>query len=207
MPDDSLVVYSDYVCPFCFLGRASLKQYLADAADPPSVEWRFFDLRDHKRGPDGRIRQDVDDGKDAAYYERARQNVRRLSDEYGVEMTSELATDVDSWNAQQTALYVKKEYGESVFKDFHDAVFDALWVDGRDISAVEVLRELGEAVGVRSEEVTEAVEDEALSAELTARFKESKSAGVSAVPTFVYDGYVARGAVPPEHVRRLVDGG
>lgn len=206
MPDDPLVVYSDYVCPFCYLGRASMNQYLENADDPPDVEWRFFDLRGHKRGPNGEIRDDIDDGKDEAYYERARENVRRLQDEYGVEMTIDLATGVDSWDAQKAALFVKQEYGESVFKEFHDAVFDALWREGRDIGDPAELAQIGDAIGIEPEALVEAIGDPALEVELTERFSASKSAGVTGIPTFVYGDYVARGAVPPAQVRRLVEG-
>lgn len=206
MSDEPLVVYSDYVCPFCYLGRASMNQYLEDADDPPDVEWRFFDLRGHKRGSNGEIREDLDDGKDDAYYQRARENVQRLQEEYGVEMTVDLATGVDSFGAQQAALFVKKEYGEATFKEFHDAVFDALWQDGRDIGDPAVLAEIGESVGVESGALEAAVEDSSLEAELLERFSASKSAGVTGIPTFVYGDYVARGAVPPAQLRRLVEG-
>jgi len=30
--------------------------------------------------------------------------------------------------------------------------------------------------------------------------------GVTGVPTFAYDGHAARGAVPPAHLERLIDG-
>lgn len=206
MTDDSLVVYSDYVCPFCYLGRASLNEYLKTATDPPAVDWRFFDLRGHKRDGSGEIRDDVDDGKNEAYYERASQNVDRLQAEYDVEMAQQLATDIDSWNAQLAALRVRRDHGEEVFRAFHAAVFDALWEDGRDIGDPAVLVDIGEAVGVPSDEIRAALDDPELEAALEAKFAESQAAGVTGIPTFAYDGHVARGAVPPAQLRRLVEG-
>ncbi|MDX1747979.1 MAG: DsbA family protein, partial [Halobacteriales archaeon] len=97
--DPTLQVYSDYVCPFCYLGRASLSAYRAESEDPPEVDWRPFDLRSHKRGPDGTIRDDVDDGKDEDYFAQVRQNVDRLSEQYDVEIDLDFARTVDSWNA------------------------------------------------------------------------------------------------------------
>ena len=79
-----LTVYADYVCPFCFLGRQSLATYREQREDPLVVEWHPFDLRASQRTPDGDIDDSVETGKDEAYYEEARQNVRRLADEYGV---------------------------------------------------------------------------------------------------------------------------
>jgi predicted DsbA family dithiol-disulfide isomerase len=152
--DDAVVMYSDYVCPFCYLGKASLQQYRAEREESIDVEWHPFDLRGHKRDATGEIDESVEDGKDEAYFEQAKENVQRLQEEYDVEMDLDIATEIDSWNAQQASLYVRREHPEA-FDAFHDAVYDALWT--------------GE-------------------------------------PTFAYDGYAARGAVPPAQLQRLVEG-
>ena len=75
---ERITVYSDYVCPFCYLGRESLRQYQERREDPLEIEWHPFDLRAGKRNPDGSIDQSADDGKDEDYYEQAKENDRRL---------------------------------------------------------------------------------------------------------------------------------
>jgi len=202
--DDTLAVYSDFVCPFCYLGRAALREYLADADDPPTVEWRLFDLRGYKRDPEGGFR-DVDDGKDEDYFAEARENVARLREQYGVEMQSfDDVPEVDSWDAQQAA-YVQQAYPES-FDAFYHATMDAYWRDGRDIADPDVLAAVGEDVGVSGTEVRDAVTDERLAAELEDRFDRAQQQGISGIPTFVYGDHAARGAVPPAHLERLVEG-
>jgi predicted DsbA family dithiol-disulfide isomerase len=201
-----LAVYSDYVCPFCYLGKAAMEQYREQADDPPAVEWRFYDLRGYKRGPDGEVRNDVADGKDDDYFAQVRENVERLKDRYDVAMDLDFSLDVDSWNAQQAALYVRQSYGEETFLDFHDAVFEALWQEGRDIGDPDVLADLAERAGVSPDEVRDATEDETLEAELRDRFEQAQQAGVSGIPTFAYEGHAARGAIPPEQFERLVEG-
>ncbi len=129
---DRIEIYADYVCPFCYLGTRSLEQYREGRDEPLTVEWHPFDLRHGKRNPDGSIDQEVDDGKDEQYYEQARQNVRRLQEEYGVEMAHEMATDVDSFDAQVASWYVKEEHPEQ-WAAFDEAIYTALWQDERDI--------------------------------------------------------------------------
>ena len=203
--DEAVVMYSDYVCPFCYLGKASLEQYRDDREEPVEIEWHPFDLRGHKRDASGEIDENVADGKDDAYFEQAKQNVRRLQDEYDVEMSLDIATDIDSWNAQQVSLYVRREYPEK-FAAFHDAVYDALWKEGQDIGDPEVLSSVADEVGIALEGVREATEDPALESDLREYFESAQGAGVTGVPTFAYDGYAARGAVPPSQLRRLVEG-
>ncbi|MFB6185738.1 MAG: disulfide bond formation protein DsbA, partial [Halobacteriaceae archaeon] len=38
------------------------------------------------------------------------------------------------------------------------------------------------------------------------KFNQAQQAGITGVPTFVYDSYAARGAVPPEQLERLIEG-
>jgi predicted DsbA family dithiol-disulfide isomerase len=203
--ENTLTMYADYVCPFCYLGEASLEQYRESREEPLAVEWHPFDLRGGQRGPDGELDMTVDNGKDEDYYAQAKENVERLQEEYGVEMSLSIATDIDSKNAQQAALYVREADPET-FEAFHERVFDALWQDERDIGDPDVLADIATDFGIDAADLREAIEDDEREAALEERFAEAKGAGVTGVPTFAYEGYAARGAVPPAQLERLVEG-
>ena len=203
----TIVVYSDYVCPFCYLGRASLAQYQETREEALRIDWHPFDLRAEKRRPDGTIDHSVDDGKDDEYFEQARRNVRRLAEKYDVEMDLDLATDVDSLPAQVVSYRLQEERDYETGLAFDEAVFDALWRDGRDVDEADVLVDLAAEVGVDAEAVRAALDDEALREAVRERFAEARRDGVTGVPTFAYDGHAARGAVPPAQLERLVEGG
>jgi len=202
----TIVVYSDYVCPFCYLGRASLAQYQETREEALRIDWHPFDLRAEKRRPDGTIDHSVDDGKDDEYFEQARRNVRRLAEKYDVEMDLDLATDVDSLPAQVVSYRLQEERDYETWLAFDEAVFDALWRDGRDVDEADVLVDLAAEVGVDAEAVRAALDDEALREAVRERFAEARRDGVTGVPTFAYDGHAARGAVPPAQLERLVEG-
>jgi predicted DsbA family dithiol-disulfide isomerase len=202
---ETITVYSDYVCPFCYLGRESLAQYQETREEPLEIDWHPFDLRSQKRNPDGTIDHSVDDGKDDAYYEQAKENVRRLQEQYGVEMDLDVAMDIDSLPAQIASFAVAREHPQQ-WREFDEAIFDALWQDGRDIGDADVLADLAEEAGVDPEFVREAVDDESVRAAIFEEFEAARHQGITGVPTFAYDGYAARGAVPPEQLRRLVEG-
>ncbi|QDX39873.1 DsbA family protein [Salarchaeum sp. JOR-1] len=208
VPEDTLAVYSDFVCPFCYLGRASLQAYLDRSDDPPAVDWRFFDLRGYKRGPDGDIDDSVEDGKDEDYFANVKDNVERLKEEYGADEMLGLddVPDVDSWDAQQAALYVKQSYDDETFQEFYNALFDTHWVDGRPIDDPDVLADVAASVGVDGDEIRDAITDETLEAELEDRFEDATDVGITGIPTFVYGEHAARGSVPPEQLERLVSG-
>ena len=198
-------VYADYVCPFCYLGYASFDRFREGRDDPVEADWHPFDLRSGKRNEDGSIDHSVDDGKDEDYYEEARKNVRRLADEYDVELAQELRREVDSFDAQRVAWRARDDHPEA-FEAFHRSVFDALWEDGRDIGEREVLEDLAAEAGLPEGYVGEVLADESSEAALEDAFRAAQQRGVSGVPTFVSGEHAARGAVPPEQLRRLVEG-
>ncbi|MEF8821942.1 MAG: DsbA family protein [Halovenus sp.] len=202
---ESVLVYSDYVCPFCYLGYESFDQYRDQREEPIEIEWHPFDLRGGQRRPDGTIDHSVDNGKDDSYYEEARKNVERLADEYDAELAQSLRKDVDSYDAQRVALRVREEHPEA-FAEFHRSVFDALWEDGRDIGDADVLGELAAEAGLPDGFVEEALADESTARALEAAFDDARQQRITGVPTFVYGEHAARGAVPPEQLRRLVEG-
>ena len=206
IPSESLTVYSDYVCPFCYLGRESLARYQTERDEPLEIEWRPFDLRRGKRNPDGSIDHAVDDGKDDAYFEQARQSVRRLQEKYDLEMAQELAVEVDSYNAQLAAYYVDQHHPYETWLAFDEAILDALWEEGRDIGDADVLVDLAEEVGIDPDEILAALDDESLRETLEGEWSQAQQDGITGVPTFGYDGHAARGAVPPEQLQRLVEG-
>ncbi|WP_436927367.1 DsbA family oxidoreductase [Halosimplex amylolyticum] len=199
-------IYSDYVCPFCYLGRESLSQYQDERDEELAIDWRPFDLRAGKRNSDGSIDHSVDDGKDEEYFEQAKANVERLQEEYGVEMSLDLSRDVDSLPAQVASFYVKEHYPYEQWLAFDVAIFEALWQDERDIGDVDVLADLAGEADLDPEEIRAAVDDEEWRNEVERRFDEARQQGVTGVPTFIYGEHAARGAVPPEHIERLVEG-
>ena len=205
--DERITVYSDYVCPFCYLGRASLGEYRETREAKLEIDWRPFDLRAQKRGPDGKIDRSVDDGKDEDYFDQVRENVHRLREEYGAEemLGIDETPEVDSFDAQVAARYVAEERPER-WLDFDEVIFEALWVDGRDIGDPDVLADLAADVGLDGEEIREAIGDDERRDDLREAFTEAQRRGITGVPTFVSDGHAARGAVPPEHLERLVEG-
>jgi len=198
-------VYADYVCPFCYLGYASLDEYRQQREGPLDVEWHPFDLQSRKRRSDGTIDDSVDDGKDESYFEEAEKNVRRLADEYDVEMAGELRKDVDAYDAQRVALRASEEHPKA-FEAFHRGVFDALWEEGHNVGDPEVLADVAEEAGLPSGYVADTLADDDSAAALEDAFGAAAEFGITGVPTFECNGYAARGAVPPEQLARLVEG-
>jgi Predicted dithiol-disulfide isomerase involved in polyketide biosynthesis len=121
-------------------------------------------------------------------------------------MAMDLTTEVDSLNAQVASYYVKEHDDYKTWLAFDKAIFAALWTDGRDIGDEDVLVDIVGDVAIDTDQIRSALTDADLREEVADAFAASQRAGVTGVPTFASDGHAARGAVPPEHLKRLVEG-
>lgn len=203
MDDATVTVYADYACPFCYLGRTSLARYREEREDPLGVEWHPFDLLAGRRDESGELVRETD--RDDAYFERAWRNVQQLAGEYGVEMPADPITDTDSLRAQQVSMSVQRNRPDD-WLTFDAGLYDAVWRDERDVSDPDVLEEVAAEAGLEADVVGRALGDEALRSRLEERFAAARRRGITGVPTFVSGERAARGAVPPDQLRRLIEG-
>ncbi|WP_224449356.1 DsbA family protein [Haloprofundus salilacus] len=204
---DSLVVYADYVCPFSYLGTEVLSNYLTDRESSGlsslSVEWRPFDLREPLRDARGAIRReiDVEESLGAPW-----STVEELAGRYGVEMNLSSTTyrSVDSRKAQQLALYVQDEHPDR-FATVHSWLFSALWRDGEDIGDEETLVDIAGAAGIDPASVRSVLTESRYEQRLDEALSESDRENVTGIPSFVYQGRTAQGALPEESLQTLVE--
>jgi predicted DsbA family dithiol-disulfide isomerase len=87
---------------------------------------------------------------------------------------------------------------------FHTAVFRAYYVDGVNIAKRDVLVELAKSVGLPEEETREVLKARAFREAVDADWAMAEQLGISAVPTFVLDGWTAVGAQPYEVLERFL---
>jgi predicted DsbA family dithiol-disulfide isomerase len=88
---------------------------------------------------------------------------------------------------------------------FHDAMFRAYFVEGRDISQPAVLLEIAQSVGLPVDAAREVLEKRTFKAAVDADWKLSRQYGVTGVPTFVVGRRGVVGAQPYEALEQLVN--
>ena len=106
---------------------------------------------------------------------------------------SRLATELGKWAES-------KGKGD----EFHSAVFRAYFVDGINIAKAEHLIALAEAVGLPEQEAAEVLNTRAFSEAVDSDWDLAGQMGISAVPTFVLDGWSVVGAQPYEALEKFL---
>jgi predicted DsbA family dithiol-disulfide isomerase len=98
------------------------------------------------------------------------------------------------------------EHHPDLMDDLEDSLFRAMFVELRDISAADVLRDTARAAGVPEHLVEQALADPELRDRVFAEHSEGVEAGVTAIPALVIPGYAAvTGAVPLDPLRRAFE--
>ncbi len=88
--------------------------------------------------------------------------------------------------------------------EFHNAVFRAYFVNGKNIAGKEVLIELVNKVGLPAKEATEVLDSRTFKAAVDEDWKLSVQRGITAVPTFVLGHQVVVGAQPYEVLEQFL---
>ena len=88
--------------------------------------------------------------------------------------------------------------------EYHNAVFRAYFVDGKNIAKTDVLIGLVIAVGLPENEAREALQMSAFKESVDSDWTLVDKLGISSVPTFVVDGEAVAGAQPYEVLEQLL---
>ena len=138
-PPLRILVWSDYVCPFCYLELPILDRLQAEFDGPIEIDWRAFELRPEPVPT-------LDPGGE--YLHRVwNQSVYPMADERG--MTLRLPPVQPRSRKALEAAEFAREAGR--FDPMHRALFKAFFEDGRDLADHGVLIETAQSVGLDSQ--------------------------------------------------------
>jgi predicted DsbA family dithiol-disulfide isomerase len=184
----TLEVFSDYVCPWCYLGDNRVKK-LEQNYDI-IVQRVHFPL--HPDTPaEGRERED---------FKSRNTRMKGLMEAEGLPYSdrthtynSRLAQEIGTWAETQPA-------GNSI----HDQFFKAYFVDCRNIGDVEVIIDVVKSAGLDEQEARAVLAERRFKDAVDADWEKSRSCGVTGVPTFVSNGRGVVGAQPYEVLEQFI---
>ncbi|MGI8650479.1 MAG: DsbA family oxidoreductase [Rubrobacter sp.] len=168
-----ITVFSDYVCPFCYLEEPDLERVREEYGDRVEVDWRAYELR-----PDPIPTLDPD----GEYLHRVwNASVYPMAEALG--MTLRLPpVQPRSRKALEAAEFARKR---GLYDETHHALFRAFFEDGRDLADKEVLLEVGESVGLDREELRAALAEGHYTDKVISDEELAKKLGVESVPTML----------------------
>jgi predicted DsbA family dithiol-disulfide isomerase len=192
-PKLSVSVFSDYICPFCYIGDRRLAR-LAEHYDL-AVDWRFFEIHPDTP-PSGMPVSEL--GYLPGQWRQMMEHLSRMAGEENIPLAERKFT-TNSHKALLLAEAAKGE-GADVFHALNEKLFAAFFGEGRNIGDDSVLRSLAEESGVTPDVVERAWTEPAFEETLGANRAVAAQLGITGVPTFLIGNKILVGAVPAERM-------
>lgn len=202
--------WSDYACPFCYIGETALKQAISNLKMEHDIklEMKAFEL-----DPDG-----------SKNYEGP--TAERYSEKYGYSL-EETQKSIEGINARGNSLGLEMHYDKSRYTNTFDAhritklaqskgnrdlteilqerLFKAYFTDGLELADHAVLIKLASESGLAAQEVQEVLLTDKFAAEVRRDEMEARANHVQGVPFFVIDDkYAIPGALPVEQLENIL---
>lgn len=199
LPTIRLDVFSDPVCPWCFIGKANLDRALADHPGHPfAVQWHPFQLNPDM-APEGADKRAYLEAKfgGAARVDAMMDRLREVARAAGVAMDPDLPRRMpNTLNAHRLIHWAGIEGCQA---DVVDRLLRAYWSEGRDIGDRETLADIAGAAGMDRAAIHQLLLSDADAEDIAARDADARQKGVNSVPTFlIARQYVVTGAQPPD---------
>jgi predicted DsbA family dithiol-disulfide isomerase len=201
-----LDIFSDPVCPWCYVGKANLDRALADHPDHPFViQWHPFQLNPDMPAEGVSKRAYLEQkfgGK--ARVDAVHERLREVAKAAGVDMNPDKPQRIpNTLNAHRLIHWAGIE---GVQQAVVNALMRAYWTEGRDIGDLPTLADIAGENGMDREATLRLLQSDADADDIAARDQDARHKGVSAVPTFlIAQQYVVSGAQPPETWGKVIE--
>ncbi len=194
-------IWSDVMCPFCYIGKRKFEAALAKFPNGKDIEieWHSFQL-----DPDITAQP----GKDVYTYlaerkgmtvEQSKQmhkQVVQMAAGEGLQYNFDKAVIANSMDAHRISHLAKKHgKGDAI----EEQLFHAYFTEGKDISNHDVLLAMTTSLGIPEQEVLDVLKSDKYADAVEADIVRASQIGVRGVPFFILDNkYAVSGAQPSE---------
>lgn len=198
-----IVIYSDIVCPWCYIGKRRLEQALDSYDGEVSLRYRPFQLDPRPVSEPRPVAEAL--AEKFGGPERVRQllaHVTSVAAESGLTLRFDRALNANTFDAHRLVRFAAERGRAS---EMVDALFRAHFVDGVDVGSRAALASVAATTGFDEQEVRAYLDSSAGVDKVRAEVEEARRIGVTSVPTFVFAGkYVVTGAQPPETLLKVL---
>ncbi|WP_159138679.1 DsbA family oxidoreductase [Acinetobacter sp. YH01006] len=194
-------IWSDVVCPFCYIGKKRLEAAAQEAGIELEVHWHSYQL-----DPEAPMRQEVSNserlaqkyGRSVAEVEEMQRNIAEMAKAEGIEFNWEGANSGNTFNAHRI---IHLAQSKGLGTDAQEAFFYSYMTQGLAIGERETLEDVAARIGLNPVEVDDLLDSDEFSDFV--KFDQEVAQDqlkVTGVPFFVFDQRVALAGAQPKDV-------
>ncbi len=193
-------IWSDVMCPFCYIGKKKFEQGLAQFSNPQSIEieWKSFQLMPElEAGTSTKIEELLVEkrGYSPSQIQQMNARVQEMGMEVGIDFQFDKILGVNTLDAHRF-LHFAQAQGKS--NEAEEALFYAYFTEGKNVGDLQVLHSIGEYIGLDAESLQQTLENNQYLDAVENDIYEAQQVGVRGVPFFVFDRkYAVSGAQDP----------
>lgn len=201
-------IWSDVVCPWCYIGKRRFEAALANFKQRDQVEvvWKSFELDPHAPSTSEDTLNQMLARKYGMSEEKAaaaNQRVTILAAQEGLDYHLDQAHPGNTFDAHRLIHFAASRGLQGEMKE---RLMHAYFSEGQPIGDRETLVKLGAEVGLDAEEARAVLAGNEYSDEVNADKREASLLGISGVPFFVIDEkYGISGAQPTELFQQALE--
>lgn len=200
-------VWSDVVCPWCYLGKKRLEKALdgLDFGSEVEVRWRAFQL-DPTAGTEPKdLRTAIDRKYGPGAFDGMSKRLGQLGEDLGIDYRFDLAQRVTSVPALMLVAWIEENEGIELADKMHDRLFRAYFTEGENIADSANLVEWAVEIGVDRELAGEAVATGAGREAVVRDLEAAADKDITGVPAFVIeDAALIPGAQDVETMQQIL---
>jgi len=175
----AIIAYSDYVCPWCYIGLHRIERLQREF--PVDVEWRPFELHPETPRTGADLRGRLGNAERVRAYVG---NIISLARDSGIDMRMPVVV-ANSHLALEASEFAREHGG---FDDYHCALFHAYFEESRDIGDPEVLCDIARSSGVDDQGLRRALTEETYRDRIDTITNQARADEILSTPTFIYEG-------------------
>jgi predicted DsbA family dithiol-disulfide isomerase len=201
-------IWSDVVCPWCYVGKRNFEAALAEFPHRDEVEvvWRSFELDPHApttREMPYAERLAKKYGMSAHQAQAMIDNMTARGASAGLDMRFEISKPGNTFDAHRL-IHLAAHHG--IQDAVKERLLRATFTEGEPIGDHDALVRLAVDAGLPEDEVREVLAGDAFADEVRADEQQATDLDITGVPFFVVDGrFGVSGAQPAETLRRVLD--
>ena len=195
-------VWSDIVCPWCYIGKRRLESALAGFDHEVEVEWKSFQLDPtFPRGKAVPVYEALAEKFGGGDVRAMTERVSELAAVEGLHYDYEHAVMVNTFDSHRLAHHAKSQ---GLGPEMHERLMRAQLIEGENLGEVDTLVRLAEELGV--EGAGPVVTSDQYTSDVEADIREARLLGANGVPFFVLDRkYGVSGAQPVEVFQQALE--
>lgn len=182
-------VWSDVMCPFCYIGKRRYEASLADLpfADQIELEWKSYQLNPELETNLDMTTYDYladNKGMSVAQAKAMTAQVAEMAKSVGLHYDFDKAVVANSFRAHEFSHFAKK-FGKQ--DEAEELLFQAYFAEGKNVDDIAVLQELAVTLGLDTADLAAALEAGQYRDAVREDLYEAQQLGVRGVPFFVYN--------------------